>query len=306
MSKARVLIWIFSFHVLAVQGILLADESQEFNRSLISVYSFQPHTLTADEITAKSKELDKFWDMVEADPPRYLLLLRQALADATNPSFFFYDGSKLLLSLSSEREDQEIALQAIPRGDLRDIQHRDYLTTVAQLAHLGHDTSGAAFKILEEPEFQVIVPQHALTIGQDFALIYMLLPASEGYYVNKAADMLSEIGEPTAQKSLLRLLWYTVTDAGDRAIETVVKNDDFQSDVREMAKDLTAATSSLQREPKVPKKLRKAVKEFVPKGSDFARIKEIRRERLNRLSDEALYELDDLTMLLRIKRKNAK
>jgi hypothetical protein len=134
MSKARVLIWIFSFHVLAVQGILLADESQEFNRSLISVYSFQPHTLTADEITAKSKELDKFWDMVEADPPRYLLLLRQALADATNPSFFFYDGSKLLLSLSSEREDQEIALQAIPRGDLRDIQHRDYLTTVAQLA----------------------------------------------------------------------------------------------------------------------------------------------------------------------------
>jgi hypothetical protein len=134
----------------------------------------------------------------------------------------------------------------------------------------------------------------------------MLLPASEGYYVNKAADMLSEIGEPTAQKSLLRLLWYTVTDAGDRAIETVVKNDDFQSDVREMAKDLTAATSSLQREPKVPKKLRKAVKEFVPKGSDFARIKEIRRERLNRLSDEALYELDDLTMLLRIKRKNAK
>ena len=43
---------------------------------------------------------------------------------------------------------------------------------------------------------------------------------------------------------------------------------------------------------------------LVPKGPDFAQIKEIRRSRLSRASDEALSELDDLTWLLRIKNKH--
>lgn len=280
-----------------------AAPGDEFAQTVRSLYSFQPHTLTDDQITDKSKELDTFWERVKSDPARYLSLLRHALADGTSPSFFSYDGSKLLLSLSPEREDQQLALTAIPRCDLRDVQHKDYLFTVFRLAAQGLDTSEAAFKILEDPKFQVIVPEHALTLGQDFSLIYMLLPTSEDFHVGRAIDRLSVERDVTAQKSLLRLLWYTVTDAGDQAITRVAGSERHAAEVREFARDLSSTTETLRQAAKPPKTLAKAVADLVPKGADFAQIKQIRRSRLSRVSDEALHELDDLTWLLRIKRQ---
>lgn len=297
--QVAVVISVVLFACLAVD----AEETAEFGQTVRTLYSFQPHTLTDDQITAKSKELDRFWNTVKSDPPRYIPLLRHALSDSSNPSFFHYDGSKLLLSVSNERQDQQLALTAIPRCDLEDIQDKDYLFTVFSLAREGLDTSEAAFKILEQPKYQVIIPEHALTLGQDFALIYMLLPTAEEYYVDRAISRLSPDGDQTALRSLLRLLWYTVTDAGDQAIRRIAESDKHSAALREFARKLMSTTQTLQHESKPPKKLAKAVAEFVPKGADFAQVKSIRRTRLSRVTDEALYELDDLTWLLRIKRK---
>jgi hypothetical protein len=142
---------IFSLVQLLDPATSLADELDEFRQAIKSVYGFQPHTLTDAEIAAKSKELDKFWDTVKSDTARYLPLLRRALIEATNPPFFYYDGSELLLSVSNRRHDQQIALMAIPHCDLRDVEHKAYLFTVFRLAREALDTSEAAFKILEDP-----------------------------------------------------------------------------------------------------------------------------------------------------------
>ena len=55
---------------------------------------------------------------------------------------------------------------------------------------------------------------------------------------------------------------------------------------------------------KMGKKAKTMYKELdppVPSDSDFTQLKAIRRQRLNRLSDEALIELDQLTILMRLK-----
>jgi hypothetical protein len=291
---------LISISLVAAQEAQLEDLAQ----AVKTVYDFRPHTLTDGDITVKSEELDKFWSTVKANPAHYLPQLREALADTTNPAFFFYDGSKLLLSLSADRQDQKLVLRALPRCDLRDVQSKDYLLTVLGLAGEGLDTSEAAFTILVDPKFQVVVPEHALTLGQDFALIYMLLPTSEEYYVKRAVGRLASESDGTAQESLIRLLWYTVTDAGDQAIAQTANSDRHTPGARDLAKQLLAATAAYQSEVKVTKKMDTVVAELVPKGADFGQIKQIRRKRLTRVSDEALYELDGFTALLRLKKKH--
>jgi len=44
------------------------------------------------------------------------------------------------------------------------------------MAAQGEDTTSAAFHILAQTKFQVFIPLHSLTLGQDYCLIYMLLP----------------------------------------------------------------------------------------------------------------------------------
>jgi len=44
------------------------------------------------------------------------------------------------------------------------------------MATLNEDTTAAAFQILEQPDFKVFIPQHLLMLGQNYILIYMLLP----------------------------------------------------------------------------------------------------------------------------------
>lgn len=43
------------------------------------------------------------------------------------------------------------------------------------MAGLGEDTTAATFHILEEPDFNVYIPEHVLTLPENYALVYMLL-----------------------------------------------------------------------------------------------------------------------------------
>ncbi len=59
------------------------------------------------------------------------------------------------------------------------MQPRDYFFQVHRMATLNEDTTAAAFQILEQPDFKVFIPQHLLMLGQNYILIYMLLPTSQ-------------------------------------------------------------------------------------------------------------------------------
>ena len=267
-----------------------ADVSSAIRDEIRGVYSFRPHTLTGDQIDQKSKVLDVFWKKVKSGKSAYLPVLKSELQKPEAQPFFLYDGSMLLLQLSDTAENRRVALQAIARCDLRDIQPTEYLRQVHRLASMGENTAAAAFHILSDPKFQAIIPQHALTLGQNYSLIYMLLPTDDANWLRQAAKLLESEANVTAQKSLLLLLWYAQTKESDSAIT------DFAAIPGKPAASRDYARELLARKNKVPREI---VQPMQSEGS----IRNARRKLMKRISDEALIELDEKTLQLVMKRR---
>lgn len=255
-------------------------------------YDFQPHTLTSAQIREKSAVLDGFWTKAKAEPMVYIPALRIELADFHNPPFFLYDGSMLLLSLSDTPADRKLALAAIARSDLRDVARKDYFFQVHRMAGMGEDTTAAAFHILEDPEFKVFIPQHVLTLGQNYALVYMLLPTDQSHWLEPAIDRLQNEPNEVAEKSLILVLWYAQTESADKAIAAFAADRSKPAGARDYAKQI------LQAKDKIRAKPRAEALAF----SEFS-LRQKRQQRMRSVSDEALIDLDDYTTMLAAKRK---
>jgi hypothetical protein len=289
-SKPRPL-YAFVFSLLTVASPATA-QSGSIHQQVEQTYNFQPHLLSSQQITEKSAVLDQFWTKAKAEPSLYVPALRQELGDFKNPPFFLYDGSMLLLSLSNTQADRRIALAAVARCDLRDVQPDEYFRQVHQMAILEEDTTAAAFHVLEDPNFKVFIPQHALTLGQNYVLIYLLLPTKPDYWLQPAVERLKAENDQTAQQSLLLLLWYAQTGVADRAIAA------FAGDANKPSPSRTFAQELVQRQDKIGLKER-----TLALGSSEASLHRKRSERLKAVSDEALIDLDQYTLMLMAKRK---
>ena len=266
-------------------------QSNSIHQQIERTYDFQPHLLNEQEITQRSAALDQFWSTAKAESSRYAPALRQELVDFKNPPFFLYDGSMLLLSLSDTQADHRIALAAVAHCDLRDVQPDAYFHQVHRMATLNEDTTAAALHVLDDPDFKVIVPQHALTLGQNYVLIYLLLPADQEYWLQPAIDRLRVEHDLTAQKSLLLLLWYAQSEPADQAITAFAGDTSKPPAARSYAQEL------LHRKDKIGSKQR-----LRAMGSTETSLRQKRRERLHSVSDEALIDLDEYTVLLMAKR----
>ena len=266
--------------------------AQSVHQQIQQTYDFQPHTLGTAEITKKSGVLDQFWSRAKSEADTYIGALRQELADFHNPPFFLYDGSMLLLSLSNTQEDRKTALAAMAHSDLRDVQSKDYFLQVHRMATLGENTTEAAFHILDDPNFKVFIPQHSLTLGQNYALVYMLLPTNQGYWLQPALDRLQTEKNETAGKSLILLLWYAQTDDSDQAMAAFVEGRGNPRGAVDFARQI------LMTRTQIDEKYRSAAQQL---SEDSLRNK--RSERMKAVSDEALSDLDDYTMMLAAKRK---
>lgn len=261
-----------------------AAESSPIHQEILQVYNFRPHLLNPQQIRQKSIVLDRFWDKAKAQPAVYLPGLRQELTNFSDPPFFLFDGGRLLLALSDTPADRTIALAAFAHCDLRDVQSRDYFYQVHRVAALGQDTTDAALHILQDPRFQVFIPQHSLLLGQDYSLVYLLLPADPNLWLQAAAGRLKTERDETAQKSLLLLLWYAQTDATDRILA------EFAADPGKPAAARRYATELLHRKDRISS--------FPGLGSstgDEESLRQKRRALLRAVSDEALIELDSTT-----------
>jgi len=255
--------------------------AEGFNKRVTALYAFSPHLLNKAQAEAKSKELDEFWNQVKAAPKSQLPLLRQELESNSQSAFFHFDGAKLLISLSESEEDLQRSLNSISKTDLRDVGNTDYLRLVHWFASKGLDTTAAAIHILDYPEFKAFIPQHALTLGQDYSLIYGLFTMNEDTFMPALLARLKSESQIISQKSILRVLFMTFTESGHAAIKS------FATDSTKPGEARTYAGSLL-------KEL--GVNYRVPKPSKVARLKMERQQFLLRgISDEVLYEFDEIT-----------
>jgi hypothetical protein len=262
------------------------------HRQIQKTFNFQPHLLQKKEIDAKSHVLDQFWEQAKSNRADYVPALRKELADFSNPPFFLYDGSVLLLSLSDTVVDRKIALAAMAHCDLLDVQHDDYFHQVHRMAVLGEDTTAAAFHVLDDPHYQVAVPRHALVLGQNYALVYLLLSTDQSYWEQPAIDRLARERDETAQRSLLLLLWYAQTVPADHAVAAFARDAARPGASRSYAEDLMRGKVG-----------HKTFAQTAGLFSSEEAVRKKRRERLKAVSDEALIDLDIYTELLMAKRK---
>ena len=271
-----------------------APTPAEFHDQIQKLYDVHPHSMTDAQRKEKSDRMDQFWAQAKAQPGVYLPVLRRELADFTNPPFFLFDGSQLLITLSQDPADQKIITAAVTHGDLLDIESSGYFYLVHALAAEGNDTTAAAFHILSDPKFRVIVPEHALTLDQNFCLIYMLLPTDQNFWLQPAIDRLRTENDSTAQKSLLLLLWYAQTPASDKAIA------DFAADSAKPKLATAYATELMGRKTH-------ADAQPAPNAGagTEASLREARKARMKAVSDEALDDLDTYTSEIMKKRSQS-
>jgi hypothetical protein len=267
---------------------LAAVEISSFHERVLATYNFAPHSLTKEEISAKSKKLDTFWTDVKANQVTDLPALREELARPDAPAYFEYDGAKLLLSLSKLRSDESNALAAINHANLADLQFTDYFLTVHAMSVDGLDTTTAALKILEDDNFQAYIPQHALTLDQEMCLTYLLLPTEERFYLAAVEQRLFQEKSIVAQKSLLSVLGDTATKQGDAAIARFAADTAQPQVARAYARTIMEATKKMTDLPLAGLSTK-----------SYESLKTEQRQLFARVSDEALSDWYHLRLKIR-------
>jgi hypothetical protein len=276
--------------ILIALFIPLLSFGQPIAAEIDSIYNFKPAKLSGKEQESKLPSLDNFWEKVKSDTTKYLPQLRTELLQSGHNPFFYFDGSALMLSLSQNQSDKELAVQAITRCDLEDINRRIYVSTLSKLAQENIDVTSAAVRILEDDMFSFSLPQHAMSFNQGYCLAYMLLPMESKSYVDTLIAKFPSLSIK-AKKSIITTLWFTYSCNGDIFLKSVLADQEVEKEVRDYTKKLTT-----------PVKLTKDQREYLELiGKE--NIDLMRRLALQRFSDEAIAELDLSTRVIRSQKK---
>jgi hypothetical protein len=196
----------------------LPASCQSFTKEVDKIYDFTPHEMSEKQSEEKLKPLDKFWTKVKSDTSKYLPALRIELARDRHQSFFYFDGSSLLLSLSNNQSDRLLAGEAVTKCNIDDIDRSLYVRRLNGLALNGVNITKAALKILADPNYSFYVKEHVMTFDREDCLAYCLLPLNPQLYTDTLLEMF-ETQDSSAQETILYTLWLGYTCKGDQLIQ---------------------------------------------------------------------------------------
>ena len=261
--------------------------SQSLHDEINAVYDFSPGKLTREEQNKKIPLMDDFWNKVKADTAKYLPQLRTELQIDGNPKFFYFEGGQLLLSLSKSVSDKQIVLDGVLKSDLNDIDRRTLVSTLNYLAKSKLNTTAAALKILDDKEFQFFLPEHSFYFNQSYCLTYSLLPTNPNFYLTALTNRFKEEKDVKTKKSIVTFLWFANTCDGNEFLKGLITDKTLDKEIVDYTDDLLRR--KFKRE--------KYCKEL--ESMSFDDLIKVQTASTNRMSDEAIYELDYITKLLR-------
>lgn len=302
-----------------------AGENKElqFKNMISGIYNFNPSEVTDKAILEqKGKEMDGFWNLVSSDKNFYIPLLRKKLGEPGNNRFFYFDATRLLLGLSASREDMVTGVNALKNTSLNDVDRYIYFQLVHWIGCQGIDTYPAIENIINDPDFEMFIPQHALTLKQDYTVLYCLLVLDDSVYLDKLVKRLYSEKNTGIAKTLIMVIAYSVSEKGQKALQefiTVCKD----KELIEFAGSYLKIENKKNLPPKEVKSDRRKFYIFLNdllnrninngdynfeefyqdsyylvRKEDYTKIKELRKRQAQRVSDEALGEISYLTMLL--------
>ena len=260
--------------------------SQSFHEEVQAVFNFTPSELNKEEQQKIFPNLDKFFNKVISNKTEYLQPLRDELLRNDNNPYFYFDGGILLMELSNEPSDLQLVADALVKTNLKDLVPKLYLRRLLELSIKGVNVIDAGLHIYSDPSFQVFIVEHSLLLNQGECLKFILPRYESELYVNKLIDLYSETDSVSTKESIITLLYYSRSCKADSFIKSTLKNNDAK-EIKILIKNI------LKLEPKKRK-------------SEKIKYKEIRRKinnAMNRISDEAIYELNQLTKELSLNYK---
>ncbi len=211
----------------------------ELRSSQRATYGFEPPRLTEAERTAKSQQMDRFWDAAAALGPAAVPCLQEMLATNKQDPFFLYDASALLFRLDKSPASLSAISAALAGTDLKDVQTADYVGFLIKLARLDVDIGPLAAKYMAYPSVVTYLPQHA-AMKLDRVDAAMLL------YGSMKPDVAEKYLEPIATGSDLNVrpaavfaLALNFTEGSFRALHTGIPLEGLSADNEEVVRGIT-------------------------------------------------------------------
>ncbi|WP_263408650.1 HAP2/GCS1 family protein [Terriglobus tenax] len=253
----------------------------DFHGRVASVYNFSPHMISPSQQKEKAAQMDAFWKDVKADPAGMLPQLRAELKNPQTPRFFKYDGSALLLSMSHSPDDEKLIADTLPATDLADVVPLAYFNMVHKLSVDGMDATQAALHLLDDGNFQVVLPQHAMTLKRPMALVFLLLPMPEENWADALVTEFNKAKKDETKTTLLTAMFFAQTPQTDAVIAGAAQGGQSTAVQAEARRWLQTIADARQTKYKV-------------KGKE-PEIREARRAAAATVSDEALSDISAMT-----------
>lgn len=203
-------------------------------------YHTEPHTLPKGEKYDRyNAEIMAVWEEASQKPKEYGEALKSLLKEEGMIPYFYYDGATMLLSLEVTPENLQLAAASMARCDVRDVERFQYLRTMVALGASGMDVSAAALRILEEDEFQALIPDHVLVLNQDWSFMVAASQVPPSDMLKAIRKRLERPLSNRARSTLADWAWNAATTETDKLFAELwpsLPEDDDKERFQRMAK----------------------------------------------------------------------
>ncbi|WP_299989491.1 hypothetical protein [uncultured Pontibacter sp.] len=264
-------------------GISLNAFGQELHSEVEKVFNFYPHKLTSEEQKALYPKLDKFFELVINDKEKYIEPLRNELRREGNNPYFYFDGGVLLLEISQEPKDIQLVADALVKADLRDLPGDIYLKHLLSLSLKGADIIDPALHVLDDTTFYAFIPQHVLTLNYGEGLKFLLPRYQPELYIDKLISKYEQITSTDKKLTCIDLFIYANSCQADKFLDA----------------QLMDSKQPKQLHDKIAETLKLTKVSRSENSNKYNKLFEERKLVLSRISDEAIYDLNKVTLRMR-------
>jgi hypothetical protein len=222
------------FFILALVAAGFAQNTcSDIKKAKTQTYGFHPATLTKAEREQKSKQMDAFWNLVQAGGQPALACVRQLIANESTDTYFLFDGASLLANLDKSGASDRSILDGVVRSDMKDVTPDGYIHLCLQLSKREIDIGPAANKYLHAGNVTVYLPQHGgykLDRVNGAILVYgsMKPDLVDKYLIPELSS-----SDVEARDTAAIILSLNMTEASFQALTSLGTMGNFSKDVRE-------------------------------------------------------------------------
>jgi len=274
MKMKKIILGIFLCYM--INGL----SAQSFHEEVQSTFNFSPRKLSKKEHLKIIPKLDKFFEKIISNKSKYLQPLRNELKGNYNTPYFYFDGGILLMEISKEPADIQLVADALVKTDLKDLPPEMYLNHLLRLSIKGANVIDAAFHIYSDSEFKVFIVEHSLFLNQGECLEFILPRYNSELYVNKLINIYSHTDTVSKKMSIIPLLYYSRNCKADEFLTKILSDKNESKNIKLTVHKILELTPNKRRQNR----------------EKYQKIRNEIKSVLTRISDEAIYELDELTL----------